>query len=91
MIPSTDEFEMYPIDPTSIAAYLGANNYNARVVNLAYRRLRRPGFDVARHLAGLDAPVFGMDLHWLPRTIADFQNRELTSTSLAGGPTGRVG
>jgi len=66
VIPSTDEFEMYPIGLTSIAAYLEANNYNTRIVNLAYRMLRNPRFNVARHLASLDAPIFGIDLHWLP-------------------------
>jgi hypothetical protein len=66
VIPSTDEFEMYPIGLTSIAAYLEQNHYDTRLVNLAYRMLRRPRFDVARHIARLDAPVFGIDLHWLP-------------------------
>jgi len=66
VIPSTDEFEMYPIGLTSIAAYLESNNYNTRIVNLAYRMLRDPSFDVAGHLATLDAPIFGIDLHWLP-------------------------
>lgn len=66
VIPSTDEFEMYPIGLTSIAAYLEANHYNTRLVNLAYRMLRDKNFDVAHHLAKLDAPVFGIDLHWLP-------------------------
>jgi B12-binding domain/radical SAM domain protein len=66
VIPSTDEFEMYPIGLTSIAAYLERNHYNTRMVNLAYRMLRDRRFDVARHLARLDAPVFGIDLHWLP-------------------------
>jgi hypothetical protein len=66
VIPSTDEFEMYPIGLTSIAAYLELNHYNTRLVNLAYRMLRNRRFDVAGHLAGLDAPVFGIDLHWLP-------------------------
>lgn len=66
VIPSTDEFEMYPIGLTSIASYLEANNYNTRIVNLAYRMLRNPEFDVAAHLADLDCRVFGIDLHWLP-------------------------
>jgi B12-binding domain/radical SAM domain protein len=66
VIPSTDEFEMYPIGLTSIAAYLEANNYNTRIVNLAYRMLRDARFDVAGHLARIDCPVFGIDLHWLP-------------------------
>jgi B12-binding domain/radical SAM domain protein len=66
VIPSTDEFEMYPIGLTSIASYLEANHYNTRLVNLAYRMLRNPRFDVAAHLGKLKAPVFGIDLHWLP-------------------------
>lgn len=66
MIPSTTEFEMYPVGLTSIASYLEANNYNTRLVNLAYRMLKEPGYDVARRIATLKAPVFGIDLHWLP-------------------------
>lgn len=66
VIPSTTEFEMYPVGLTSIAAYMEANNYNVRMVNLAYRMLRRPGFDVPARIARLRAPVFGIDLHWLP-------------------------
>jgi B12-binding domain/radical SAM domain protein len=66
VIPSTTEFEMYPIGLTSIAAYLEANNYNTRMVNLAYRMLQDPDFDVATRIADLNAPVFGIDLHWLP-------------------------
>ncbi|HZL07132.1 MAG TPA: cobalamin-dependent protein [Coriobacteriia bacterium] len=66
VIPSTTQFEMYPIGLTSIAAYLEANNYNTRLVNLAYRMLSNPGFDVRARIARLKAPVFGIDLHWLP-------------------------
>jgi B12-binding domain/radical SAM domain protein len=66
VIPSTTEFEMYPVGLTSIAAYLEANNYNVRMVNLAYRMLRSPGFDVPARIARSRAPVFGIDLHWMP-------------------------
>lgn len=66
VIPTTDEFEIYPIGLTSLAAYLEANNYNTRIVNLAYRMLRDRDFDVAAYLRHLDAPIFGIDLHWLP-------------------------
>ena len=51
---------------TSTAAYLEANNYNVRMVELAYRMPRDPGFDVPARIAALDAPVFGIDLHRLP-------------------------
>src|SRR5262245_40394607 len=53
VIPSTTEFEMYPIGLTSIAAYLAANNYNVRMANLACRMLRRPSFDVPARIARL--------------------------------------
>ena len=65
-VPSTDEFEMYPVGLTSIATYLGRNHYNVRIVNLAYRMLRDPGFDVAERLRKMHSVVFGIDLHWLP-------------------------
>jgi len=65
-VPSTDEFEMYPVGLTSIATYLGRNHYNVRIVNLAYRMLRDPGFDVAKRLGRMHSVMFGIDLHWLP-------------------------
>ncbi|CAN5478364.1 hypothetical protein BH11ACT8_BH11ACT8_24240 [soil metagenome] len=66
VIPSTTQFEMYPVGLTSIASYLEANSYNVRLVNLAYRMLKEPDYDVERRIATLKAPVFGIDLHWLP-------------------------
>jgi B12-binding domain/radical SAM domain protein len=65
-VPSTNEFEMYPVGLTSIAAYLSANHYNVRIVNLAYLMLSDKGFDVEAHLARLRPRLFGIDLHWLP-------------------------
>ena len=40
-VPSTSEFEMYPVGLTSIASYLSANHYNVRIVNLANLMRRR--------------------------------------------------
>jgi B12-binding domain/radical SAM domain protein len=65
-VPSTGEFEMYPIGLTSIASFLEKNHYNVQIVNLAHRMMQRSGFDVERYIAGLQATVFGIDLHWLP-------------------------
>jgi B12-binding domain/radical SAM domain protein len=65
-VPSTAIFEMYPVGLTSIAAFLERNHYNVEIVNLAYRMLQNPRFDVERYIARLEAPVFGIDLHWLP-------------------------
>lgn len=90
-VPSTDEFEMYPIGMTSIASYLGKNHYNVRIVNLAYRMLKDPSFDVRRRLSSLHATVFGIDLHWLPHADGALAIAELTkalhpeSSILLGG------
>jgi B12-binding domain/radical SAM domain protein len=91
VIPSTTQFEMYPVGMTSIAAYLEANSYNTRMVNLAYRMLRDPDYDVPARLASLHAPVFGIDLHWLPHANGALGIAELVksihpeSTVLLGG------
>jgi B12-binding domain/radical SAM domain protein len=66
VIPSTDEFEMYPVGLTSLASYLERNSYNVRIVNLAYRMLHDPRFDAERYVGKLKSTVFGIDLHWLP-------------------------
>jgi hypothetical protein len=84
VIPSTTQFEMYPIGMTSIAAYLEANNYNVRMVNLAYRMLRKPGYDVPARIASLDAAVFGIDLHWLPHANGALGVAELAATRRHG-------
>ena len=65
-VPSTDEFEMYPAGLTSIAAYLAKNQYNVRIVNLAYRMLKDNLYDAQKRIEKLHATVFGIDLHWLP-------------------------
>ncbi len=90
-IPSTDQFEMYPAGITSIASYLAKNNYNVRIVNLAYRMLRDPSYDVVGRLKRLNSTVFGVDLHWLPHAQGALAVAELVrglhpeSYTLLGG------
>ena len=59
-------FEMYPVGLTSLADFLERNHYNVEIVNLAYRMLQDSRFDVEAHIRSMRAPVFGVDLHWLP-------------------------
>lgn len=66
MVPSTPIFEMYPIGLTTMAEYLERHGLTVRIVNLAVLMLNKPGFDVERYIEGLDARLFGIDLHWLP-------------------------
>jgi len=65
VIPSTPVFEMYPIGFLTIAEYLGRRGHNVRILNAALKMLRSRRYDVRRALAGIDAPVVGIDLHWL--------------------------
>ena len=64
-IPSSPVFEMYPIGFTSLAEYLERAGYRVRIVNLAVRMLTDPDFDAEEMIARLNAPVFGIDLHWM--------------------------
>ncbi len=65
LVASTPAFEMYPIGFASLAEYLEKAGFSVRLVNLALRMLRSSRFDVEKFIAGLDARVFGLDLHWL--------------------------
>jgi B12-binding domain/radical SAM domain protein len=65
LIPSSSMFEMYPIGFTSIAEYLEAAGYRVRIVNLAVRMLNDKKFDAEAFIKRLEAPLFGIDLHWL--------------------------
>jgi B12-binding domain/radical SAM domain protein len=65
LIPSSSMFEMYPIGFTSIAEYLEARGYRVRIINLAVRMLNDTKFDAEALIRRLEAPVFGIDLHWL--------------------------
>jgi B12-binding domain/radical SAM domain protein len=65
LVLSTPAFEMYPIGFSSLAEYLGKAGYHVRLVNLAGRMLRDPDFDAEEFIRKLNAPVFGIDLHWL--------------------------
>lgn len=66
VIPSTPVFEMYPMGLTTLASYLENEGFNVELVNVAYRMLADPDYDVEREVARLRPRLFGIDLHWLP-------------------------
>jgi B12-binding domain/radical SAM domain protein len=76
-VPSTSAFEMYPVGLTSIASFLERNHYNVQIVNLAYRMMKNPKFDVDRYLARISGTIFGIDLHWLPHAQGGLALAEL--------------
>ena len=85
-VPSTNEFEMYPVGLTSIASYLSANHYNVQIINIAYLMLAEPDFDVEAHVARLHPKVFGIDLHWLPHAQGALALAELVKRHHPGTP-----
>ena len=67
LIPSSPVFEMYPIGFASISEYLENAGYRVRIVNLALRMMNSLKFDAEKMIKRLKAPVFGIDLHWMPQ------------------------
>ncbi len=65
LVPATPVFEMYPFGMVSISEYLERAGYRTRIINLAGRMLASKNFDPERLIKRLEAPVFGIDLHWL--------------------------
>jgi len=65
LVPSTPVFEMYPLGFVSLSDYLQRRGISVRIINLAVKMLKDPGFDVERFIKSLDACAFGIDLHWL--------------------------
>ncbi len=64
LVLSTPIFEMYPVGLSSITEYLERAGYRVRLVNLAWRMLRDARFDAEAFIQKLEAPLFGIDLHW---------------------------
>ncbi|NUM46416.1 MAG: cobalamin B12-binding domain-containing protein [Anaerolineales bacterium] len=61
----TSVFEMFPIGLLSIKQRLLEDHITAEIVNLASLMLMHPTLDVDALLRRMDAPVFGIDLHWM--------------------------
>jgi len=66
VIPSSPVFEMYPIGFMTISSHLEAAGFRTRIVNIAVQMLTSDKFDAEKRIAGLDADVFAIDLHWMP-------------------------
>lgn len=66
VIPPGPNFEMYPIGLISLSEHLTRAGFEVRIVNLAMKMIADPSFDAEEFIAGLDARVFGIPLHWLP-------------------------
>ena len=61
----TSIYEMYPLGFFAIKQRLREHGLQAEIVNLASLMLMHPQLDVDALLTRLEAPVFGLDLHWM--------------------------
>ncbi len=62
----TGIYEMFPLGFFSLKGHLAAHGLKVEVVNLASLMLQHPDLDVPKLLGRLCAPVFGIDVHWMP-------------------------
>ena len=65
LVLATPVFEMYPVGLSSISEYLDKGGFKPRIVNIAWRMIRDARFDAEEFIKKLDAPIFGIDLHWM--------------------------
>ncbi len=61
----TSIYEQYPLGFFSIRQHLREYGMSCEIVNVAALMLAHPTIDVDRLVGRLDAPVFGLDLHWM--------------------------
>lgn len=61
----TSIYEMYPLGFFAIQQRLREHGLQVEIVNLASLMLMHPHLDVDALLERLEAPVFGLDLHWM--------------------------
>ena len=61
----TSIYEMYPLGFFAIKQRLREHGFQAEIINLASLMLMHPQLDVEALLGRLEAPVFGLDLHWM--------------------------
>lgn len=62
----TPIFEIYPLGFLSLKSHLMQQGFTVEIVNVASLMLRHREMKVEKLLEHLEAPIFGIDLHWLP-------------------------
>lgn len=72
VVPSTPLFEMYPVGFVSMLNHALEEGFSGRICNLAVLMLSDDAFDVEKYLKGVDADIYGIDLHWLPHVHGAF-------------------
>jgi clorobiocin/coumermycin A biosynthesis protein CloN6/CouN6 len=64
-VPITPLYEYFPVGFKTLQRHLGERGHDVRIINLASLFLRYPHLPAEHVLAAIDAPVVGLDLHWM--------------------------
>ena len=77
----TSIYEMYPLGFFAIKQRLREHGFQAEIINLASLMLMYPRLDVESLLGRLEAPVFGIDLHWMAHCHGSIELAKLLKTT----------
>ncbi len=64
-VPITPLYEYFPIGFKALETQLAARGYVVRIINLSSLLIRYPHLGMATIAEALDAPLVGIDLHWM--------------------------
>lgn len=64
-VPITPLYEYFPVGYKTLQRFLGERGHDVRILNLASLFVRYPHLEADRVLSALDAPLVGIDLHWM--------------------------
>ncbi|MFI0980768.1 B12-binding domain-containing radical SAM protein [Streptomyces sp. NPDC021093] len=64
-VPITPLYEYFPIGFKTLQRFLGDRGNDVKLLNLSSLLLRYPQLPIDRVIEAIDAPVVGIDLHWM--------------------------
>ncbi len=64
-VPITPLYEYFPVGFKTLQRHLGERGHDVRILNLASLFVRYPHVDADSVLSAIDAPLVGIDLHWM--------------------------
>ncbi len=64
-VPITPLYEYFPVGFKTLQRFLGDRGHEVRLLNLASLLVRYPKLPIDQVFSAIDAPVVGIDLHWM--------------------------
>ncbi len=64
-VPITPLYEYFPVGFKALQSHLGEEGFVVKIVNLSSLFIRYPNLEITQVLRALDAPLVGLDLHWM--------------------------